>query len=203
MICIVDYNTGNISSISNMLSKIGIKNIISKEKHDILYADKLILPGVGSFDNGIKNLEELDLIRSIEYKVIEKKTPILGICLGAQLLGNSSEEGSRKGLSFINMEVLKFKQKSLYERIPNIGWFYIDQVGKSKLFLNLDDPKFYFVHSYFFHLESRQYILGYNNFYGFNYTCAFEKDNILGVQFHPEKSHKFGMDILRNFENNY
>jgi imidazole glycerol-phosphate synthase subunit HisH len=203
MICIIDYKTGNVGSISNMLTKLQIDNKISTNIEDILGADKLILPGVGAFDTGIENLERFDLNKTINYKVIEDKTPILGICLGAQLLGNKSEEGIRKGFSLIDMEIIKFKQNSPKERIPNIGWFYIDYNKKSKLFRDIENPKYYFVHSYYFQVELEDLIIAQNSFYGLNYTCAFEQENVLGVQFHPEKSHKYGMALLRNFEDNY
>jgi glutamine amidotransferase len=203
MICIIDYDTGNITSVSNMLKKIGAPNIISRKHEDINNADKIILPGVGSFDQGMENLEKYELKDIIIQKVTKDQTPILGICLGAQLLGEKSEEGQKTGLSLIKMDVVKFKSQNNTHHIPHVGWFDIEDLKTGKLFEEISDPRFYFVHSYYFQMKSPKNVTAYNDFHGNKYACAFENQNIMGVQFHPEKSHKYGMMVLNNFAKKY
>lgn len=199
MITIIDYGLGNTGSILNMLKKINTKAIISSRIEDIKAADKLILPGVGAFDNGISSLNERGFIKLLHERIIENKVPILGICLGMQLLTKSSEEGNFKGLGFINAKTIKFKFNNNNLKIPNMGWNFINQEKESKLLLGLDrNSRFYFVHSYYVACEEKEDILA-TTVYGFPFVSAFEVKNIFGVQFHPEKSHKFGMQLLKNF----
>lgn len=198
MITIIDYGMGNIGSILNMLKRIGVRAIVSSKIEDIEDANRLILPGVGAFDNGISNLGERKLTTILNKKVIGDKIPILGICLGMQLLTKSSEEGNLKGLGFINAKTIKFKFNNNL-KIPNMGWNFIKQEKKSKLFLGLDrNSRFYFVHSYYVVCENKEDIIATTD-YGLIFVSAFERKNIFGVQFHPEKSHKFGMQLLKNF----
>lgn len=200
MITIIDYGAGNIGSIQNMIRKIGGQAIVSSKEEDIYNAEKLILPGVGSFDYGMRQLNDSGLIASLNKKVIEDKTPILGICLGVQLFTKGSEEGALKGLSWFDAETIKFNlpiEKKL--KVPHMGWNEIDIKKKSKLFTDMyEDPRFYFVHTYHLKSNSPSDILTEST-YGYNFVSSLEKDNIVGVQFHPEKSHKFGMKILSNF----
>jgi glutamine amidotransferase len=201
MITIVDYGCGNLGSIQNMIKKIGSKAQITSDAAKIALAEKLILPGVGAFDTGIKNLHERGLWSILNKRVLEDKVPILGICLGMQLMTKSSEEGVLKGLSWIDAETKKFKFDEVSEKrkIPNMGWNYIEIKKNSRLFNNMyEHPKFYFVHSYYVNCHQKEDVIAVAN-YGQNYDCAFEKDNIFGVQFHPEKSHKYGMKLLENF----
>jgi len=202
MITIVDYGVGNLGSIQNMLKKIGAKSVITSEKNQIEDAQKLILPGVGSFDSGMSKLQELDFVTLLNKKVVEQKTPILGICLGMQLMTKSSEEGTKKGLGWFDAETIKFNfdsEKSKKFKVPNMGWNYVYQKKNSSLFIEMfQDPKFYFVHSYYIKCNNQTDVLATSN-YDFEYVCAFEKENIFGVQFHPEKSHKYGMRLLTNF----
>ena len=202
MITIVDYKVGNLGSISNMLKKIGSPSIITSNKEEIRKAEKLILPGVGAFDSGITSLKKLDLWDVLNEKVLEEKVPVLGICLGMQLLCNSSEEGIEKGLGWIDAKVKKFRFDETKFKVPHMGWNYTNSQKQSLLTQDLpENPKFYFVHSYYVQTEDNSAIL--RTEYNFPFDSAVEKDNILGVQFHPEKSHKYGMKLLDNFIKRY
>jgi glutamine amidotransferase len=204
MITIVDYKVGNLGSIRNMLKKIGEKSIITSDLTSVEMADKLILPGVGSFDNGVKNLKELGLWDLLNRKVLEDKTPILGICLGAQLMTKKSEEGNELGFGWIDADTVKFKIESGSKlKVPSMGWNQAN-VQKSSKLISLDGevPRFYFVHAYHFRFQNEYQVLTTSH-YSYNFASSFEHDNVLGVQFHPEKSHKFGMQLLKNFTANY
>jgi len=204
MITIVDYKTGNLGSISNILKRIGVESVVTSDIQVIENSAKLILPGVGAFDTGMRNLESLGLIDVIKKKVLIDKTPVLGICLGMQLLSSGSEEGSLPGLGFIDAVTVKFNFSNTEEfKIPHMGWNFIKQ-KKNSLILDgmYSDPRFYFVHAYYFRANSEADILATTN-YEIDFTSAVEKDNIIGVQFHPEKSHKFGMKLLKNFVDLY
>lgn len=200
MITIIDYKVGNLGSIKNMLKKIGHSSEISSDADAIRQADKLILPGVGAFDNGIRNIKELGLWDPIEEKV-RSGTPILGICLGAQLMGKGSEEGVEKGFGWVNADSVRFKiDTSSKLKVPNMGWMNVTVQKDNALLVN--DPaveeRFYFVHSYHFQFHEPKQILATAT-YGYEYAVAFEEGNVMGVQFHPEKSHKYGMELFRNF----
>lgn len=200
MIVIVDYDMGNIGSVYNMLKKIGRKSEITRDLEKIREADHIILPGVGAFDSGMEQLEKFGLIDLIRHKALVDKTPILGICLGAQLMLEKSEEGQKAGLGLVLGEVNRFQLSAESKlRIPNMGWNQIEKVKSSKLVDVLpEQPRFYFVHSYHFKMAQPgdQLLLSE---YGYSFCSAFQHENISGVQFHPEKSHKFGMALLRNF----
>ena len=205
MITIIDYGLGNLGSIKNMLKKVGAESEITTDLDKISNASKLILPGVGSFDNGMINLEEMGLLTILNKKILEDKTPILGICLGMQLFTNKSEEGVKKGLGWIDAKTTKFNT-SLAEKkhtIPHMGWEFMEQCKGSKLLEGMyDESKYYFVHSYYVTCNDSNDILLKTN-YIHDFVSAFERDNIIGVQFHPEKSHKFGMKLFKNFVENY
>ena len=201
MIVIVDYGMGNLGSVLNMLKKIGTRARISSSVEDIEKADKLILPGVGAFDNGIKHLKKLNLLSVLNEKVLNCKTPILGICLGMQLLSQESEEGVSKGLGWIDGKVVKFKfngnNQSL--KIPHMGWNLAMANKQSELLQGFDrEIRFYFVHSYHMICINKSDVLMETE-HGYRFTSAVQRDNIFGVQFHPEKSHRFGMKLLKNF----
>lgn len=205
MITIVDYNTGNLRSVQNMLKRIGHQSIITSKASEILNADKLILPGVGSFDYGINQLEELGLIGVLTEKVMKGKTPILGICLGAQLLTKGSEEGNIPGLAWFDADVVSFNKLKMGAelKIPHMSWSDIEYNKNSRLFAGFTElPRFYFVHSFHIQAANAEDIAA-SAVYGYKYTAALEKENILAVQFHPEKSHKFGMQVLKNFVEKY
>lgn len=201
MIVIVDYGMGNLGSIVNMIKKIGYKCIVTSNLEEIKNATKLILPGIGSFDNGMRNLQELNMLDVLNQKVMVDKTPILGICLGMQLMTKNSEEGKLSGLGWIDAETKKFVSDTF--KIPHMGWNIIKHQKISKLFDEFESEKrFYFVHSYCVSCKQKADILTSTNYIK-EFVSSFEKENIIGVQFHPEKSHKFGMSLIKNFVENY
>lgn len=200
MIAIIDYDMGNIGSVANMLKKIGKKSVITRDPAVIREAEKLILPGVGAFDSGMENLETFGLSDLIREKVIQDGVPILGICLGAQLMLEGSEEGQKAGLGLVKGQVVRFKfSPEMNLRIPNMGW-KPTRVVKSSSLVNVlpEEPRFYFVHSYHFELKEDTDRLLMTE-YGYPFCSAYQHGSVSGVQFHPEKSHKFGMALLRNF----
>tara|TARA_Y100000768_G_C23984785_1_gene688099 strand:- start:137 stop:748 length:612 start_codon:yes stop_codon:yes gene_type:complete len=198
MITIIDYGAGNIGSIRNMLKKIGYISIITSKIEEIESASHIILPGVGSFDFGMKQLKRLDLINILTKKVIDEKTPFLGICLGMQLLAKSSEEGELSGLGWFDADVIKFNFNKNDLKVPHMGWNTVTIKSTNKLMSSSKNKRFYFVHSYYFKASNVNEIM-LETTYGIKFTSAIFKDNIFGVQFHPEKSHKFGMKLLSNF----
>jgi glutamine amidotransferase len=201
MIVIVDYGMGNLGSIANMLKKVGAEAVISSEAAAIERADKLILPGVGAYDNGMKNLAERGLIPLLNAKVLQDKTPILGLCLGMQLFARRSEEGQLPGLGWLDAETVRFKLDAAHThlKIPHMGWNTLRICQSHPIFADADEePRFYFVHSYHVVCAGPQIVLAQTH-YGYDFASAVVKDNVVGVQFHPEKSHKFGMKLLRNF----
>lgn len=199
MITIIDYNLGNSKSIQNMFRKIGVESVISNGLDDIRKSKGLILPGVGAFDKGMANLKDLDLLQVINDEVLIKKKPILGICLGMQLMTLGSEEGVVEGLGWINARTIRFKFNDKNFKVPHMGWSEIETSKTSSLFSNfIDPPRFYHVHSFHVVCNTNQDVAATAE-YGFKFTTSFCKENIYGVQFHPEKSHKFGMQLLKNF----
>lgn len=203
MIVIIDYGMGNVGSIFNMLKKIGSQATISADPDEIMKADKLILPGVGAFDQGMMNLTERNLIPILNSKIVDNRCPVLGICLGMQLLSNRSEEGQLPGLGWIASEAKKFKfhSETMSLKVPHMGWNEVRLHDKSTLFKGFDEPfRFYFVHSYHVCCERAEDVLATSH-YGYEFTAAVRKGNIMGTQFHPEKSHRYGMQLLQNFAN--
>jgi len=199
-IIIINYGMGNLNSIKKKLTHLKVNAIISSNPNDILNADKLILPGVGHFKKAIENLKALNLFNVINETVLIKKKPILGICLGMQLMANKSEEGNVNGFGWFNAEVIKFKtNNTLKYKIPHTGWNQITKTKQSALMKNISDlSEFYFVHSYHFKCNNSADILNETE-YEYKFTSAVEKENIFGVQYHPEKSHDVGKQILKNF----
>jgi len=200
MVTIINYGLGNIGSILNLFKKIEIKAIETSDPEIILKAEKLLLPGVGAFDAGMNNLNNSGMLEAINTKVINQKIPILGVCLGMQMLCKSSEEGKEKGLGWIDADVLKFNfSESLSLKVPHMGWNFVYSKKEHSLIKNLPlNPRYYFVHSYYVKCANEENVLLTSN-YGFDFTCALAHDNIMGVQFHPEKSHKYGFQLLKNF----
>jgi glutamine amidotransferase len=206
MVVIIDYEVGNLTSIKKMLKKVGCPDaLISGRVEDILKASKLILPGVGHFDYGMKQLKSSGLMDALEQRVLEDKVPILGICLGAQLLTNGSEEGQEKGLGWIDAQTVRFDANKLPDnlKIPNMGWTEVSYKKEVPLFKDMSkDSRFYFVHTYHIVCNHPEDI-AVTATYGYEFTAGVIKDNIIGMQFHPEKSHKYGMQFLGNFIENY
>ena len=187
-----------------MLKKIGFKSTITSEPDFISKAGALIIPGVGAFDTGMKNLNEFGITEVLKYKVLEEQTPILGVCLGMQLLTKGSDEGELKGLGFIDAITRKFNFPDNSLQIPHMGWNLTKTEKDSVLFKNMfPENRFYFVHSYYVDCNVKEDILTTTK-YGIQFVSSFEHKNIVGFQFHPEKSHKFGKQLLKNFiENKY
>lgn len=201
MITIIDIGMGNLGSILNMLKYLKIKAIISSDKNDIHAAEKLLLPGVGSFDNAMNSLNKMNIVSLLEERVLDEKIPILGICLGIQLFTQKSEEGRLPGLGWMNADTVRFKiEKSSSDlKIPHMGWNLVKPARMNTLFKDMNgEMKFYFVHSYHVKCRNAEDILGTTK-YGIEFVSAIQKNNIYGTQFHPEKSHKYGMKILKNF----
>lgn len=201
-IVVIDYGMGNLNSVKRKLSLLGINASISPDPREISDCDKLILPGVGHFKKAINNLKKLDIWDTLNETVLVKKTPILGICLGMQLMAKHSEEGTEKGLGWFDAEVVKFSVKnSLLHKIPHTGWNGIINIRQSQLLKDIpDNSEFYFVHSYHLICNNPLDILN-ETFYEYKFTSAVGKENIFGVQYHPEKSHDIGEKLLRNFIN--
>lgn len=200
MIVIVDYGMGNLGSIANMIRRIGCENFtITADPALIEQATKIILPGVGAFDNAMERLHRLKMIGVLKEKVIKEKVPILGICLGMQIMTLRSEEGTVSGLSIINAETKRFRLDKKY-KIPHMGWNSVSVCKESKIISNMTDQenRFYFVHSYYVDCYDSSDILTLTD-YGISFVSSFERENIIGVQFHPEKSHKYGMKLMENF----
>jgi imidazole glycerol-phosphate synthase subunit HisH len=200
MIVIVDA-MGNVGSIANMLKKVGAETKVSDDPEVISRATKLILPGVGAFDNGMRNLISLGLVSILGDKVLRDKIPVLGICLGMHLLTRGSEEGELPGLGWLDADTVRFRFDHEHAdlKIPHMGWNTVEEVRSSPLFADMpEEPKFYFVHSYHVKCRSEMDILASTS-YGYDFPSVIAKENVFGTQFHPEKSHTFGMRVLRNF----
>lgn len=202
MITIIDYGMGNLGSIKNMFKYIGVESTIESDLDKIKNASKILLPGVGSFDTAMKKINQSDLKEVLNEKALKEQVPVLGICLGMQLLTNSSEEGTLDGLCWIDAKAMNFKNKiDKKYRIPHMGWNIVNKSNKSALtqgFEEFDETRFYFVHSYFVKVEDEKNSILKTD-YGIKFDSAIQKDNIMGAQFHPEKSHKFGMKLFENF----
>lgn len=201
MIIIIDYGLGNLGSMYNMLKRLGCQAMISSDPAIINKADRLILPGVGAFDSGMRNLEERGLLPIINTRVLEDKIPILGVCLGMQLMTQHSEEGVLPGLCWLDAATVRFKFDTTKEgeKVPHMGWSRIRLCQDHWLFKDFDsESRFYFAHSYHVKCSDIANVTAVAS-YGYEFPAIIGKDNITGVQFHPEKSHRYGMVLLRNF----
>ena len=198
MIVVVDYGVGNIASVLNMLKRVGAKAKASNSREDIEQADKLILPGVGAFDAGMQTLRKSGLIEVLNEQVLGKQKPVMGVCLGSQMLGNGSEEGGEPGLGWIDMDIVRFEKRE-GRKVPHMGWNEVTPQLQHPILTGLNQlSRFYFVHSYYMLPRQAENTLLTAN-YDQQFTAAVVRDNILGFQFHPEKSHKFGMQLFKNF----
>ena len=199
MVGIINYGLGNLGSIQNMLKVIGEKSIISSDPEELDKCDRYILPGVGAFDAGMKKLSESGLDVYIKEKANKEKKPILGICLGMQLLGRKSEEGTLPGLGLIPFDNIRFRLDDTDLKVPHMGWDIVEFKQDNPLLKGLEGTqRYYFVHSYHAQCDSKENVLMTCD-YGYEFAASVVKDNIMGVQFHPEKSHDFGMALLKNF----
>lgn len=205
MLVVVDYGVGNLASIQNMFKRTGTEAIVSKDKSVLEQATKIVLPGVGAFDTCAEKLKESGLVDLLTEKVNIKKTPVLGVCVGMQLLTQGSDEGILPGLGWVKGRIVKFNQTVLDSglKIPHMGWADVELKKQSMLFSDMyDEPRFYFVHSYHAVLTNAADEL-LTARHGYVFTAALQKENIIGVQFHPEKSHKYGMKLLDNFAKHF
>ena len=198
MISIIDYGLGNIRAFSNIYKKLNIPlNIVSRPE-ELIKSEKIILPGVGSFDWAIKKLNDSGLTEVLQELVISEKIPILGVCVGMQIMAESSEEGSSKGLGWIEGDVRKFKGTNA-NPLPHMGWNIVTPEINNTLFSGIDkQARFYFLHSFYFKEKEESHTLSKTH-YGVSFTSSVNKKNIFGVQFHPEKSHLWGEILLKNF----
>lgn len=206
MIGVVDYDTGNIGSVLNMLKKVGAQAIASRDPSELRKANKLVLPGVGAFDEAMRNLRSFGLYDVLNELVLEQRRPILGVCLGAQLMTKGSEEGDQPGFGWLNAHLVRFRapegMPSL--RVPHMGWNVVNAEAEGGgIFCDVTQPmRFYFVHSYHMVTEEPGLELSSSQ-YGYRFTSAMARHNILSMQFHPEKSHKYGLQVYRNFVENF
>lgn len=201
MIAIVDYDVGNVGSILNMLRKIGAKAEVTRDPDTLAAADKLVLPGVGAFDEAVANLHRFGLWELLDDLVIKHAKPILGVCLGAQLMTRSSEEGQRPGFGWLDARIQRFRPPNgITLRVPHMGWNVVTPTRPDHaIFHGVPDPmRFYFVHSYHMVSDTPDIELARTD-YGGTFTSALGRDNILAMQYHPEKSHKYGLQVYRNF----
>tara|TARA_A100001234_G_C12641538_1_gene392212 strand:- start:4736 stop:5353 length:618 start_codon:yes stop_codon:yes gene_type:complete len=194
-VCIIDYGIGNVKAFKNIYEKSNINVEIGKEKNQLENATHLILPGVGAFDWAMSQLNKSGLREILDKLVLERKIPILGVCVGMQMMASQSEEGILPGLNWIKGKVLKFNKNIL---LPHMGWNDIKVSTKSELFNNIENFEFYFLHSYYYQIEDNKNILATSE-YGQVFNSVIYKENIFGTQFHPEKSHENGIKILKNF----
>jgi glutamine amidotransferase len=200
MVVIIDYGVGNTGSILNMIKKLGYECLLTKDVEIVENASHIILPGVGSFDNAMLKLTDTGLVPFLTDLALVKKRPILGICLGMQMFFKYSEEGNSPGLNWLDGRVVKFDNKIMGSlKIPHMGWNTVMPCNSSILFLDQkEEYRFYFTHSFYVDEVKDENVVGKTN-YGRDFICAINSENIFGVQFHPEKSHKFGLDLIHSF----
>ena len=203
MITIIDYGSGNIKAIANIYEKIKVDYCIASTPEQVIGAQKIFLPGVGAFDETISKLDQTGFRKILDIEVLQNKVPIIGICVGMQILAESSEEGKLLGLGYIKGKVKRIDESLLNQKpkLPHLGWNSIDIMRQNDLLKNIDSILgFYFLHSYYFECENKEDILTTTT-YGKSFASAINHDNVYGIQFHPEKSHHNGIKLLHNFAN--
>ena len=201
MIHIIDYGLGNVQAFLTMFRRLGLEATRAKTAGDLVGASKIILPGVGAFDHAIKLLDESGMRPVLDALVLKDKVPVLGICVGMQILATSSEEGHLPGLGWVPGKVRSFRldERSASLPLPHMGWNDVHSISGSPIFSGLEsDARFYFLHSYFFECIEQSHVAATAS-YGLDFSCAVSSGNVFGVQFHPEKSHHFGAQLLKNF----
>jgi len=201
MITIIDYGVGNLFAFQNVYKRLNIPTKIAKTQEDLTNATKLILPGVGSFDYAMAQLNASGMRVKLDELVLEKKVPVIGICVGMQMMGNRSDEGKLEGLKWIDAETLKFDENLIQHRtkLPHMGWNDVAPIINHPLFIGLEkEAIFYFLHSFYFKCNNPADSIALSD-YGLSFSSAVNKDNVYGIQFHPEKSHQYGEKLLLNF----
>lgn len=200
MIGIIDYGVGNVNAFQNIYKKSNIKSKIVSCKNDIYKCNKLILPGVGHFNHAINQLNNSGFKKTLDEMVIKNKVPVLGICVGMQMMARFSEEGNVNGLGWLSADVKKINTKKLTHKplLPHMGWNDLNVVGNSKIISSKKKQLFYFLHSYYVDCDNENEIIATSN-YGEEFAAVVNKDNIFGIQCHPEKSHEDGVAFLQNF----
>ena len=201
MITLIDYGVGNIFAFQNVYKRLDIPTKIAKSDADLIDVEKLILPGVGSFDYAMNQLNNSGMREKLDELVLEKKVPVIGICVGMQMMGNRSDEGKLDGLKWIDAEILKFDERLVQQRtkLPHMGWNDVSPVEDHPLFIGLEkEAIFYFLHSFYFKCNNSNDSIA-NSEYGISFSSAVNHNNIYGIQFHPEKSHQYGEKLLHNF----
>jgi glutamine amidotransferase len=205
MITIIDYNVCNIGSVQGMLKKLGANSVVASNTHDVERATKIILPGVGSFDAGMTELNRSGLRATLDEAVLQRQVPVAGICLGMQLMTEGSEEGTLAGLGWVPAKTIRFaRSPNETMKIPHMGWSVVSEAKQSPVLKFMDEEsRFYFVHSYHVACRDREDVLLTAQYGSIQFDAAFERENILGFQFHPERSHRFGMTLLKAFLEQY
>lgn len=201
MITIIDYGVGNINAFVNVYKRVDVPVKIAKKKEDLEDAQKLILPGVGHFDHAMAQLNNSGMRDTLDELVLGKEIPVIGICVGMQMMANSSDEGKLEGLKWIDATVKKFDETKINQvtRLPHMGWNDVKPVKDMELFKGLEkDSIFYFLHTYYFHCHNSEDIMAVTQ-YGDEFASAAHHENKYGIQFHPEKSHHYGEILLHNF----
>lgn len=201
MITIVDYGLGNILAFANVFKQLGVPFGVATKPAELIGATKIILPGVGAFDHAMERIDSSGMREILDELVLQESVPVIGICVGMQILAGSSDEGQKPGLGWIRGHVRKFDVSNAQNRIhlPHMGWNDVSSVGDAGLFNNLEsDSRFYFLHSYYFECDDEADVIATSD-YSKNFCCALKHKNIYGVQFHPEKSHHYGLQLLKNF----
>ena len=203
MISIIDYGLGNLKALANIYKRLNIDVEFVKTVEQLKSAEKIILPGVGAFDHAMGQLNRSGMREKLDELVLIEKVPVIGICVGMQMLAKRSDEGKLEGLSWIDADIIKFDLNLINQKpkLPHMGWNDVNPIGNNPLFHNLDTNSiFYFLHSYYFSCNNPNDEIAKSD-YGLDFTCAVNHNNIFGVQFHPEKSHQYGIQLLKNFAN--